>query len=608
MTPDAKQRRTGAGAARVRELLALSLYHETVEPYASASGNRLQVRLRLGRDLAARVAVVHCDKFLPAKTTRTTAAQRYALDGSHHELFQAELTQRSKRFKYLFRIDGGRRSYFFSRSGLTDSMPPWEEAFEVPYLGERDGFNAPLWAAGAVYYQVFPDRFARFGDAPASHTLTDWNATPTPASYYGGNLAGIRARLDHLTSLGVNVLYMTPIFTAPSNHKYDTADYLSIDPDFGTEEELRLLVADCHTRGIRVVLDAVFNHMGDRNPVFLDLLQRGSESRYADWIYAESWPLSKSERNYETFGYVANMPKWRTANRQVEDFLTGVAQYWIEHTGIDGWRLDVSDEVEHTFWRRFRDQVKSVRPDALICGEIWQVATPWLRGDQFDTVMNYPFARAVLDWLGKGDIDAAEFDLRIEQIRAQYAEDSLPYLWNLLDSHDTPRLLSVCQMNRKQAALAVFVQFTAFGAPMIYYGDEVGMAGDADPLCRGGMLWEEQAQDRTALDRYRRLATLRQTHPALRHGAYRPLFRSVSPQLYGYLRQTRQRNFATEQETLFCVLNNADASISFTCSDAQLPEGLYKAVYGDPDETLVRRGDALTLREKSAILFIRVGD
>ncbi len=602
-----QQRRAGANASGARQLLALSIYHESVEPYAYAYGGRLHVRLRLGRNLATQVEVVHCDKFLPDRTTVTTGAEHYALDGAHHELFQAELIQPAKRFKYFFRVHSGKRAHYFSRGGLTDLTPPWEDAFEVPYLGERDGFDAPLWAAGAVYYQVFPDRFFRFGDAPAARRLAKWNSAPTPGSHYGGNLAGIRAKLDHLTALGVNVLYMTPIFTAPSNHKYDTVDSLSVDPDFGTEEELRRLVADCHQRGIRVVLDAVFNHMGDRHPVFLDLLKRGSKSRHADWIYPKSWPLSKTERNYETFGYVAAMPKWRTAAPEVEDYLTGVAKYWIERTGIDGWRLDVSDEVEHTFWRHFREGVKSASPEALICGEIWQVAAPWLRGDQFDTVMDYPFTRAVLDWLGKGLIDAAEFDLRIEQIRAQYAEDVLPYLWNLLDSHDTPRLLNVCQMNREQADLAVFIQFTSFGSPVIYYGDEIGMTGDGDPLCRGGMLWEERDQDRSVLDRYQRLASLRQANQALRQGSYRPLFRGVSPQVYGYLRQSPSGS-AADLETVFCVLNNADVHVTFACSDPLLPAGLYQAVYGDADSPLVRRGDTLTMREKSAIMFIRVGD
>lgn len=297
------------------------------------------------------------------------------------------------------------------------------------------------------------------------------------------------------------------------------------------------------------------------------------------------------------------MPKWRTATPEVESYLIDVARYWIEKTGIDGWRLDVSDEVEHTFWRHLRQGVKHVKHDALICGEIWQVATPWLRGDQFDTVMNYPFARAVLDWIGKGVIDATEFDLRIEQIRAQYPENVLPYLWSLLDSHDTPRLLDVCQFSRKQADLAMFIQFTAVGSPVIYYGDEVGMKGGADPLCRGGMVWDEEAQDHAVFERYQSLITLRQAHPSLRHGTYRPLFRGISRQLYGYCRQTQGQD-QTASETVFCVINNADAQVEFSCSDSLLPDGLYRAVFGHNQDVFIKPGDILTLPGNGAIMFV----
>ena len=590
-----------------QNLLALSVYHESIEPFAYAQGDRLYIRLRIGRNLASGVEVVHCDKFLADKTTAVAAASHYALDGDQHELFQAELVSPTKRFKYFFRISVHEQVSYFSRRGLTENAPSWDDAFEVPYLGERDQFDAPSWAEGAIYYQVFPDRFARDDTVPSARKWSKWNAVPSAKSYFGGNLSGILAKLDHLTELGVNVLYMTPIFLASSNHKYDTIDYFRVDPDFGTEDELRTLVEECHQRGIRVVLDAVFNHMGSDNPIFLDILKRGPESPYADWIYPSSWPLSKKKRNYETFAYAAHMPKWRTATPEVETYLIDVARYWIEKTGIDGWRLDVSDEVEHTFWRHLRQSVKHLKHDALICGEIWQVATPWLRGDQFDAVMNYPFTRAVLDWLGKGVIDATGFDCRIEQIRAQYPENVLPYLWSLLDSHDTPRLLDECRFNRRQADLAMFVQFTAVGSPVIYYGDEVGMTGGKDPLCRGGMLWEKEDQDRTVFEHYKRLVNLRRTHASLRQGAYRPLFRGISRQLYGYLRQATDPDKGVE-ETTFCVLNNADGPVGFTCSDALLPGGLYKAIYGHKSDVFVKAGDTLTIPGKSAIAFLRTED
>ncbi len=583
--------------------IAATTYHESIEPFAYADGNDLVVRLRIGKNIALKVDVIHFDKFAQKETIKTSEAALFSRDGSAHVMFQARLSRDTKRFKYFFRIEVATGIVYFGREGITPEEPVEWATFEVPYLGERDRFNPPEWTKGARYYQIFPERFNRSKDSSPRDDLVNWDDVPTPFSFFGGDLPGILEKLDHLTTLGINVLYMTPVFEAPSNHKYDTVDYLKVDPSFGSEQDLKNLVQACHDRGIRVVLDAVFNHMGYHNRVFQDLIQNGEQSPYKDWIYPKSWPLSQEERNYETFGYVANMPKWRTATPEVEDYLCKVGEYWIEKVGIDGWRLDVSDEVEHRFWKHFRDRVKSVDADALICGEIWQIATPWLRGDEFDAVMNYPLGRAILDWIAKDEIDAKDFDYSIERIRSLYPEPVLHTLWNLLDSHDTPRLLTICGGDIRRVKLASFLQFMFVGSPLIYYGDEVGMTGGNDPLCRGGMIWDEDKQNKDLLQHYQTLAALRKDHPVLEKGDLRPLLQNRYTNLYAFMRFMPQ----DPEQVAVCLVNNGSRQIRIQLIDSNLPQGTYQLAYGQ-GSTLIATGDFVTIKPRSALLLTKKGD
>lgn len=610
------------------DALAISLFHDSVEPYTYADGDALVVRLRVAKGFARRIDVVHMDKFQIEQTRVTTQAEVFSDAGALHEsdhgitapaayssrrrwcestmytIYQAKLVRESKRFKYWFRIHSASGVRFFSRQGVTQTEPHPDDAFETPYLGERDRFAAPEWARGVTYYQVFPERFARSSKAmadPSKTGLAAWDSVPTPFSFYGGDLQGIIEHLDHLGKLGVGVLYMTPIFTAPSNHKYDTVDYLQIDPQFGDLETFRKLVAACHERGIKVVLDAVFNHMGAQHPIFLDLLEKGEESPFRDYIYAKSWPLSTTQRNYETFGYVANMPKWRTAHPEVEEYLCQVGEYWIREADIDGWRLDVSDEVEHRFWQHFRDRIKALKPDALICGEIWQVATPWLRGNEFDAVMNYPLGRAILDWLAKGKADAHGFHDAIDSVRTAYPEPVLHTLWNLLDSHDTPRLLTECRGDVTRMKLATFLQFTFAGSPLLYYGDEVGMKGAGDPLCRAGMVWNERSQNMDLFAHYQTLMELRNTYEALRIGDVRPLAKARNRQLYAFMRRS-------ERQMVMAIVYAGKQPTSLALVDQRLPDGTWTIVYGSEIGAVVRTGATLTIAPRSAMLLVWTGD
>ncbi len=231
------------------------------------------------------------------------------------------------------------------------------------------------------------------------------------------------------------------------------------------------------------------------------------------------------------------MPKLNTAHPEVRAYLLDVAEYWTREAEIDGWRLDVANEVDHRFWRAFRDRVKGVNPEALIVGEIWHDAGPWLQGDQFDSVMNYLFRDAVLDFFAAGRIGADRFDALLTRIRMMYPEPAHFAMFNLLGSHDTERFLTACGGRLERMRLAVLFQMTYPGMPMIYYGDEVGLRGGPDPDCRRPMVWEEEKQNRELLAHYRKLIALRKALRPLRRGDFRTWLVDPLRNLYGFVRR-----------------------------------------------------------------------
>ena len=392
---------------------------------------------------------------------------------------------------------------------------------------------APGWIQDAVFYQIFPDRFAN-GDPTNDPVGTQpWGSPPTWNNFFGGDLQGILDHLDHLENLGITALYLTPIFKARSNHKYDTCDYLSVDPAFGSNELLCQLVDACHARGVRVVLDAVFNHSGDGFWAFEDLRQNGSASVYADWFFPEDFPVKQDPPNYQTCGGAGFLPKLNTANPALRDYLLNVTRFWLEQAHTDGWRLDVPWKAPLEFWREFRQAVKTTNPEAYIVGEIWRDPAPWLAGDTCDGIMNYPLRDAILDYCVRDTMDAEDFDYSTGRLRQVFGPAG-PFQLNLLGSHDTPRLLTICGGNIRRAVLAITAQFTAVGVPMVYYGDEVGLEGENDPGCRGCMPWEPQIWNQTLLDVYHTLIRARHDHPALRSDSFESL--KVFNGIYAYRR------------------------------------------------------------------------
>ncbi|MCA9086826.1 MAG: glycoside hydrolase family 13 protein, partial [Planctomycetaceae bacterium] len=408
--------------------------------------------------------------------------------------------------------------------------------------------NTPDWVRQSVFYQIFPDRFARSGRVRIAAELEPWNSAPTVYGFKGGDLYGVAERLDYLADLGINAIYFCPIFSSAANHRYHTYDYFNVDPLLGGNEALRELLDQAHARRIRIVLDGVFNHASRGFWQFHHVLENGGASPYRDWFHFDperlnghkpfqpyptgeaAHALSMGRGSLESIGYSAwwnlpALPKFNTDCPEVREFLLSVAEYWVRF-GIDGWRLDVPNEIDDDdFWRDFRRRVRAINPETYLVGEVWGEARRWLQGDMWDAVMNYQITAACLGYFGGDSLDleetrrpssfgnvrhfsAAEFIAEVRRVSSMYAAEVSASQLNLLDSHDMPRFLTCCRGNRDALMLAWLFICLIPGAPCVYYGDEVGLDGRHDPDCRKGFPWSEDLQDRELFSWYQQCIRL----------------------------------------------------------------------------------------------------
>lgn len=515
------------------------------------------------------------------------------------------------------------------------------ETYGVP-VSNADVFETPEWATHAIWYQIFLDRFRNGNPANDRAPVRPWTSewfTPSPWEgqdgqtfykffvfdrQYGGDIDGLEEKLPYLKALGVNALYLNPIFKSESNHKYNAESYLHVDDHFGTKGDYAAVAAQedlndpntwqwtetdrrflaflktAHAQGFKVIIDGVFNHVGTAHPAFQDVRKNGPQSKYADWFNVTSWDPFKYEG---WFGHdalpVFKKSKDGLASEQVRQHIFNVTRRWLApdgqpENGIDGWRLDVPNEIPAPFWVAWRKVVKETKPDAYITGEIWDRAEAWLDGRHFDAVMNYEFARAAVAWVfdRKLKITASEIDRRLRELRLAYPQPATLVLQNLMDSHDTDRVASMAlnpdrkydDKNRVQdngpqfnnakptakeyakARLTALLQMTYVGAPMIYYGDEAGMWGADDPTCRKPMLWEdlepyekpdENFVMKEHLAYYRQITALRNAHPALRTGTFQTLLTEDATDVWAFLRKDAR-------EQLIVVLNASDVDREVT--------------------------------------------
>nr|WP_249310585.1 alpha-glycosidase [Bacillus sp. FJAT-49736] len=539
-----------------------SIYHRPKDNYAYAyNENTLHIRLRTKRNDVEQVSLLYGDPYMWNKQGWVFTYKEMHLSGSDalFDYWFVDVSPEFRRMRYGFELKSGNEAIYFGEKGFFAEAPFDDVAyyFCFPFLNQADVFLAPDWVKETVWYQIFPERFAN-GDASINPKgALPWGSTePQNDNFFGGDFEGIIQNIDYLVELGITGLYFTPIFKAYSNHKYDTIDYMEIDPQFGDKATFKRMVDICHQNGIRVMLDAVFNHSGFYFEPFQDVLQNQERSQYKDWFHLREFPVQSTPvPNYDTFAFTEQMPKLNTENTDVKNYLLNVAKYWIEEFDIDGWRLDVANEVDHAFWREFRKTVKAVKPDAYILGEIWHDAMPWLGGDQFDAVMNYPFTQGALDFFAKGKIDAEEFKNVLMSVIHSYPKNVNEVAFNLLGSHDTPRILTIANENKDRIKLLLLFQLSFTGTPCIYYGDEIGMTGGQDPGCRKCMIWDKKKQDQEFLTYVKKLIRLRKDHPALRTEAE---FRFIeADNKKNYIVYERQ----SEEETILFSLNNNDEEI-----------------------------------------------
>ncbi|MFD0693073.1 glycoside hydrolase family 13 protein [Paenibacillus sp. GCM10027628] len=544
-----------------------AIYHRSGNSYCYAYDDKqVHIRLRTKKDDLQIVKAIYGDKYDWERTVSEKLLYKLASD-EFFDYWQAEIAPPHLRLRYAFELVSGDLTYWYTESGFFKEKPNDPlRFFDYPFLWSSEVLKPPGWVKEAIFYQIFPERFANGDPTNDPAHVRPWkDASPGQQDFHGGDLQGVLDRIDYISSLGVNAIYFTPIFEAKTNHKYDTTDYLKVDSHFGDIQLLKKLVRAFHDRGIRVILDAVFNHSGFCFAPFQDVIKKGPDSAYWDWFHVQEYPIQYDPRPfYHCFAFEAHMPKLNTSNPEVRNYLIYVAQFWVKECDIDGWRLDVANEVDHAFWREFRKELKSLKPDFYILGEIWHDAMPWLQGDQFDAVMNYPATEAMIDFFAKETTDAEQFSQQISRLLPQYPQQVNEAAFNILGSHDTPRLLTTAR-NEKRVMLAVLFQFIFLGVPCIYYGDEVGMRGGQDPDCRRPMVWDAEEQNHDLLAFYRNLISFRKKHLALQEGSFQFMY-AKNRQLV--VRRQHAR------ESLYICFNQSEhsASLDFTIHSESSPE------------------------------------
>ncbi len=497
-----------------------ALYHCSKSSYAYAeSETEIQIRFRTAKDDIDKVRLFWAVKFDWANKKSMEMEKLYS--DHYFDYYQYNIRQQDMRIGYYFEVTKGSETLFYTEAGILkefDDVRAHTLFFQYPSIYKEDLLQEPEWYKTAVFYQIFVERFENGDPDISPENLTEWSQAPTPHSFYGGDLEGIIQHLDYLEELGITAIYLTPIFKSDSNHKYDTIDYMEIDEHFGKKETMHRLVDGAHKKGIRIILDAVFNHCSYLFPPFQDVIKHGALSTYKDWFFIHDYPVELEKMNYDVFAMVPYMPRFNTANPKVQEYLYSVVRYWSSEFHIDGWRLDVADEPSHLFWRGFREVIKEINPEMVLIGEVWHDAMPWLMGDQFDTVMNYAVTNQAVNFFAREQIDAQEFSENLCMQLVKYPDIVNRMMFNLLDSHDTERFLFLADEKVESLMNAAAFQFGYTGVPCLYYGTEIGITGGYDPGCRRGFDWESSHWNKKLRNRYQRLIELRKTEAALSGG------------------------------------------------------------------------------------------
>lgn len=499
-----------------------------------------------------------------------------------YSYYEAVLESEDPRFSYVFLImlkDG--KKYYYSELGVTDSYDfNWFylTSFRLPYINEIDIPQNKRFA-GDVFYQIFPERFFN-GHSSDKKTYINkkWSDVDMKGSqnnrvqdaFVGGDLEGITKKLDYIEDLGIDVVYLTPICESNSNHKYDVIDYLKIDSMFGNDKDFSKLCDEIHRRKMKIVLDLVFNHSSNKNKMFLDVVKNGKKSKFYDFYRINGDRPIENPINYETFGNVKNMPKLNSNNYDEMDYFVEVGKHFITKFGVDGYRLDVANEVSHVFWEHFKFELRKIKPDVILIGECWNNASSYLNSNEFESVMNYPFFFTCKDFYINKFIDAKIFSERLSGLLMRYPEGNDRLMLNLLDSHDIERFYNLCKPNKDLYLLAILTLIGYVGCPMIYYGDEIFMEGGTDPDNRRPMLWNSDNFNGNYYKIFKDIVHLRKNE----------IFKKGDIKLFNVNKLfVIQRTLGNK--VCIIVINNTCGEIKYECSKKILVKNNYKdGVFG----------------------------
>lgn len=534
-----------------------AILHIPMSQYAyGMDESHVVIRLRTAKDDLRKCTLYYGDRACrKTPVIFTKVEMKIMAQAPLYDYYEVVLENPYKRLCYYFELDDGTEKILYYGDCFCDApVDDRSEYYQLPFNHRADIVNPPKWAQDAVIYNIFPDSFATGKEKVSGQASQKQWEGQTVCGKLGGTIRGITENVSYIKKLGLNAIYINPVFAAGEYHKYDLIDYFHIDPCFGTNEDFKELVETFHANGIKVIIDGVFNHCGWKFFAFEDVVQKGQQSAYKDWFYGLQFPVIRPDNgedypNYECFGYERLMPKLNTANLQVQEYFCKVGRYWVEEFHTDGWRLDVASEVNDGFWRKFHEEVKAVNPEAILIGEVWESANHWLDGTIFDSAMNYDFRKHCKRFFAEGSVDAAEFDGRVTDMRMRYRKQTVYAQLNILDSHDVSRFLSVCGEDRKKYKLAIIFQMCFPGIPSVFYGDELGVTGIREEEYRQPMPWGRQDELYAFFEQAIRM---RKQQKALTQGDYHTLNAVAGSRFYGF-----ERTYEKQRVMIFLNMEEA---------------------------------------------------
>ncbi|MDD3712790.1 MAG: glycoside hydrolase family 13 protein [Candidatus Izemoplasmatales bacterium] len=504
-------------------------HYESKEYIYPIATNKMHVKLEILCGQIDKVSIKYWKRFKETEYS-LVSMENFSLkfDSPYYEVV-IENYEQFRYLNYYFILEKDNEIYYLGKDALSKNIPL--RFFEYQYVNENDVFQLPKWVSGRVGYQIFVDRFNRVKTSDENSLFVDWKSEPTRENVYGGNLRGVIEKLDYLEELGISLIVFMPIFKAKSNHKYDTVDYFAIDPTYGSEEDLIDLVKKAHQKDIKIILDGVFNHIGYYANEFQDVLKNGKKSKYYSWFSFDK----NNKENYLAVGDYKWMPKLNYESDDLCEFIISVGKYWLEKCNIDGWRLDVFDEIEERFRNRFSQEIRKTKKDVLLISETWHDGYELLASHQVDSVMNYLFRDYVIDYFINQKLSAEEFVKKLDWLRFRYPEPLMHGMYNLLGSHDTERIMNRANGNIHNLLLAYAFLVFSQGVPVIYYGDEIGMTGAVDPGCRKAMEWDKVGNE--MFREIKSLLDIRNKNEVIKHGKIKFF---VFDSLVGFIRSYRE--------------------------------------------------------------------